>query len=126
MNCCLTEINKINKLRHPKYNQKIKYSDEYYLTMIYYMLNDVNNWNFLSNLKLYKSKNKYHYKTIYNKFRLWSSKNVFSNAFKNFKTTYNTNLLLIDATSNVNKYGSENVVINPVQNIEKKMLPNYH
>jgi hypothetical protein len=113
LNCCLTEINKINKLRHPKYNQKIKYSDEYYLTMIYYMLNDVNNWNFLSNLKLCKSKNKYHYKTIYNKFRLWSSKNVFLNAFKNFKTTYKTNLLLIDATSNVNKYGSENVVINP-------------
>lgn len=37
------------------------------------MLNDVNNWKFLSNLKLCKSKNKYHYKTIYNKFRFWTS-----------------------------------------------------
>jgi hypothetical protein len=113
LNCCLIEINKINKSRHHKYYKKIKYSDEYYLTMIYYMLNDVNNWNFLSNLKLYKSKYKYHYKTIYNKFRLWTSQKVFENAFNNYKTICKTNLLLIDATSNINKYGSENVVINP-------------
>ena len=93
--------------------KKIKYNDEYYLIMIYYMLNDVNNWKFLSNLKLYKSNYKYHYKTIYNKFRLWTSLNVFENAFKNYNTTYKTNLLLIDATSNVNKYGSEYVVMNP-------------
>ena len=113
LNCCLIEINKINKSRHPKYIKKIKYNDEYYLIMIYYMLNDVNNWKFLSNLKLYKSNYKYHYKTIYNKFRLWTSLNVFENAFKNYNTTYKTNLLLIDATSNVNKYGSEYVVMNP-------------
>jgi hypothetical protein len=62
LNCCLIVINKINKSKHHKYNKKIKYSDKYYLTMIYYMLNDVNNWNFLSNLKLYKSKHQYHYK----------------------------------------------------------------
>jgi len=112
-NCCLIEINKLNNHRHQKYNKKIKYNNEYYLMMIYYMLNDVNNWKFLSNLKLYKSKCKYHYKTIYNKFRLWTTQNVFVNAFKNYNTNYKTNLLLIDATSNVNKYGSENVVINP-------------
>ena len=34
------------------------------------MLYDVNNLNFLLNLKQCESKNKYHYKTIYNKFRL--------------------------------------------------------
>ena len=110
---CLIEIDKINKLRHPKYNKLIKYSDEYYLIMIYYMLNDINNWNFIYNLKLCKSKYKYHYKTIYNKFRLWTSLLIFVNAFKNYKTSYKTNLLLIDATSNINKYGSENIVINP-------------
>ena len=38
---------------------------------------------------------------------------VFENAFKNYNTNYKTNLLLIDATSNVNKYGSENIVMNP-------------
>jgi hypothetical protein len=43
LNCCLIEINKINESRHSKYNKKIKYTDEYYLIMIYYLLNDVNN-----------------------------------------------------------------------------------
>ena len=33
---CLIEINKINKLRHPKYDKLIKYTDEYYLIMIYH------------------------------------------------------------------------------------------
>ena len=53
-----------------------------------------------------------------------TSKKVFVNAFNNCKTTYKTNLLLIDATSNVNKYGSENVVVNP--EYRNKMLPNCH
>ena len=63
------------------------------------MLNDINNWKFLSNLKLYTSTYKYHYKTIYNKFRLWTSQDIFKNAFYNYKTM-------------VNIYGSENIVIN--------------
>jgi hypothetical protein len=75
------------------------------------MLNDVNNWKFLSELKMYKSENKYHYKTIYNKFRLWFFLNVFENAFINYKTDTHTNLLLIDATSINNKYGSENITL---------------
>ena len=77
------------------------------------MLNDINNQSFLSKLKECNSNYKYHYKTIYNKFKLWSSKNVFKNAFYNFKSKFNTNLLLIDATSINNKYGSENVTLNP-------------
>ena len=76
------------------------------------MLNDVNNWKFLSNLKIYKSNYKYHYKTIYNKFCLWTSLNVFKNAFYNYKTIIYSNLLLIDVVSINNKYGSENIVIN--------------
>jgi Ni,Fe-hydrogenase maturation factor len=111
--CCLDEINKIAKPLHKKYLNKIKYGNEYYLTMIYFMLNDVNNWKFLSNLKKCESGYKYHYKTIYNKFRLWTSLKVFENAFYNFKNLKPTNLLLIDATSINNKYGSENIVLNP-------------
>ena len=99
------------------------------------MLNDVNNWKFFKNLKLYISEYKYHYKTIYNKFCLWTPRkinkvnfleplisvlhlwkrtlqDIFKNAFYNYKTLINTNLLLIDATSINNKYGSENIVIN--------------
>ena len=109
---CLNEINKISKPIHSKYNSKIKYTNEYYLTMILFMLNNVNQWSFLVNLKLYKSISPYHYKTIYNKFRLWTSLGIFKNAFENYKTYFSTNLLLIDATSISNKYGSENVVLN--------------
>ena len=110
MKYCLNEINKISKPKHKKYKLMTKYSNEYYLKNIFFMLNDVNNWKFLSNLKSHKSK--YHYKTIYNKFCLWVSQDIFKNAFYNYKTTVNTNLLLIDATSINNKYGSENTVIN--------------
>ena len=67
---CLSEIDKILKPKHIKYNSKIKYSNEYYLKMIFFMLNDVNNWKFLKNLKLYTSKYRYHFKTIYYKFLL--------------------------------------------------------
>ena len=112
MNCCLNEIKKLKKPIHNKYQSKIKYDNQYYLTMIFFMLNDINNWKFLSNLKIYKSEYKYHYKTIYNKFCLWTSLNVFKNAFYNYKTMILSNLLLIDATSINNKYGSENIVIN--------------
>ena len=66
---------------------------------------------------------KYHYKTIYNKFCLWTLQDIFKNAFYNYKTMVNTNLLLIDATSINNKYGSENIVINVEY---KKKLQNYH
>lgn len=110
--CCLEQINKKINQTHIKYKSKIKYSNEYYLTMIFFMLNDINNWKFLSNLKLYKSNYKYHYKTIYNKFCLWTSLDIFKDAFYNYKTLLHSNLLLIDATSINNKYGSENVVIN--------------
>ena len=109
---CLIEINKFNT-NIDKNRYKIKYSNEYYLKMIYFMFNDVNNWKFLKELKIYNSNYKYHYKTIYNKFREWSNKNVFKNAFYNFYFKLNTNLLLIDASSINNKYGNENVTINP-------------
>jgi hypothetical protein len=109
---CIEEINKINsKINRKRY--KPKYSDTYYLTLIFHMLNNSNNWKFLSQLKLYDSVYENHYKSIYNKFLFWTKKDIFKNAFYNFKYNHNTNLLLIDATSNNNKYGSENVGINP-------------
>jgi transposase len=109
---CLIEINKLNEHIDRK-RYKVKYSDEYYLNFIFYMLNDINKWSFIVKLKDYNSKFKYHYKTIYNKFIYWSNNKVFYNAFYNFHFKQNTNLLLIDATSINNKYGSECIVINP-------------
>jgi len=134
---CLIEINKLNK-NIDRNRYKVKYCDEYYLNFIFYMLNDINRWSFISKLKGYNSKFKYtqeiilykiisgahqkfnkvkffgcHYKTIYNKFMLWTKNKVFYNAFYNYYFKHNTNLLLIDATSINNKYGSECIVINP-------------
>jgi len=109
---CLIEINKLNEHIDRK-RYKVKYSDEYYLNFIFYMLNDINKWSFIVKLKDYNSKFKYHYKTIYNKFIYWSKNKVFYNAFYNYHFKQNTNLLLIDATSINNKYGSECIVINP-------------
>lgn len=109
---CLIEINKLNKNIDRK-RYKVKYSDEYYLNFIFHVLNDINKWSFIVNLKNYNSKFKFHYKTIYNKFLYWSKNNIFKNAFYNYFFKSNTNLLLIDATSINNKYGSECVVLNP-------------
>ena len=60
---CLIEINKLNKnINRNRY--KLKYSDEYYLNFIFYVLNDINNWHFITKLKNYNSNFKYHYKII--------------------------------------------------------------
>ena len=47
----LIEADEINKLKKNKYN--VLYTDEYYLKMILYILNDVNNWSFLKNVEGY-------------------------------------------------------------------------
>jgi len=109
---CLIEIDKLNQNIDRK-RYKVKYSDEYYLNFIFYILNDINRWSFIVNLKDYNSKFKFHYKTIYNKFLFWSKNKVFYHAFYNYYFKQNTNLLFIDATSINNKYGSEYIVINP-------------
>ena len=80
---CLISINKLNEHIDRK-RYRVKYSDEYYLNFIFYMLNDINKWSFIVKLKDYNSKFKYHYKTIYNKFVYWSNNNVFYNAFYNY------------------------------------------
>ena len=67
----LIEINKLNQSIDRK-RYKVKYTDEYYLNFIFYILNDINRWSFITNLKNYNSKFKFHYKTIYNKFLFWS------------------------------------------------------
>jgi hypothetical protein len=109
---CLIEINKLNKNIDIK-RYKVKYSDEYYLNFIFYMLNDVNKWSFIVKLKDHNSTFKFHYKTVYNKFVYWSKNKIFFNAFYNYHFKQNTNLLLIDVASINNKYGSQFVVINP-------------
>lgn len=97
-------------------NHKKKYCHEYYLIMIYFMLNKFNQWSSLKLCILYVNTNKYHYKCINRQFILYTSKNIFKNLF--IKTTTNdivsnNSNLLIDASLINNKYGIENVSINP-------------
>jgi hypothetical protein len=114
----LKEVDKLNKLK--KHEYKVIYSDKYYLKMIMYLLNDINNWSFLKNIKGYGNNNKYipvnHYKTIYNKYLYWNKKKVFYNAFHNYLCNYNTKLLIIDATS----INTDLKIFQLIQNILKR------
>ena len=114
----LKEIEILDNSKTKKY--KIKYSNEYYVNMMMFLLKDVNNWYFLKNIKGYGNVNlttdavpKYHYKTIQNKFNYWTKKDIFKKAFENIKYDIQSNILIIDSTSINNKYGSENLIINP-------------
>jgi len=97
-------------------NHKKKYCHEYYLILIYFMLNKFNQWSSLKLCVLYDNTNKYHYKCINKQFILYTSKKIFKNLFikstSNDIVSNNTNLL-IDASLINNKYGVENVSINP-------------
>lgn len=112
----LDEISILDSKRKRHY--EVKYSNEYYLNMMFHLLKDVNNWKFLENIKGYGEYKdtiipKYHYKTIQNKYNYWVSKNIFSNAFEKIKCDLNSNILIIDSTIINNKYGVENLTINP-------------
>jgi len=122
----LEEIKILESKRKVYY--KNKYSNEYYLDMMMHLLNNVNNWRFLENIKGYGETNdkhlnvpKYHYKTIQNKFNYWTSKNIFKNAFEKIKYNYNSNILFIDSTIVNNKYCVENVTINPEYKKNKEL-----
>ncbi len=99
-----------------KNNHKQDYSHEYYLIIIYQLLNNHDQWSTLKLDILANNPNKYHYKTIHKKFILYSEKNVFKNTFYNTTVNNdfisNNNNLLIDASMMSNKMGSENVSIN--------------
>ena len=102
---------------------KRKYSIDYYLNLIFELINDVNNWNAISKLKIYnpiiKNNNKipkYHWKTVQNLFNKWSRDGIFKIGFDNYinKKNINTNEidLFIDTAFINNKYGVENIALN--------------
>ncbi len=55
--------------------RKRTYSNEYFLNNFKLMLNDINNWKALKNLKSYSEGIEFHYKYINKVFNLWKSKN---------------------------------------------------
>jgi hypothetical protein len=90
----------------------IKYCSEYYLILIIQVKNNSNNWKYLTyNILCHNP-----YKSIYNQFLRWSNKNFFKKAFNNFNDKHIkkiNKIHIIDSTNISNKYGNENVTINP-------------
>ena len=125
--------NNINKMC--KGNYKVTYCLEYKLILILHLKNDFANWKSLNKCIFYEPNKttKDHYKTIYRQYRYWSSKGIFKQAFYDTVPVNNNIIndsdsdianddffiidskkdLFIDATFISNKYGSEDVVINP-------------
>jgi hypothetical protein len=109
---------------------KRKYTIDYYLDLMFELINDVNNWNSITKLKIYnpiqKFNNnipKFHWKTVQNLFNKWSDDGIFKIGFDNFihkKTIDINNIdLFIDTTFINNKYGVENIALN-TDNKKKK------
>jgi hypothetical protein len=121
-------INKVINDKYTKTKHKTYYSNEYYLTNIFEMLNDINKWVTLKKLKSYNPviiNNKQaptHYSTIRKKFNKWCNDDIFELAFNKCinLTKINTNVKLsIDASFINNKYGIEDIALN-IDNKKKR------
>ena len=100
--------NKYTKTKHKTY-----YSNEYYLTNIFEMLNDINRWETLKKFKTYNpliingKVAESHYETIKKKFNKWSNAGIFEMAFEECIDYSKINKLIelsIDTTLINNKY----------------------
>jgi hypothetical protein len=104
-------IKYINLLCPNEYNSK--YTNEYYLKNILFVLNNFVSWNSLQYSKFLKSNKKYHYKTIHKKHILWCKYNVYYYAYNdmldNNEINNITENIIIDNTLIINKYGSEEI-----------------
>lgn len=104
-------IKYVNLLCPSEYNSK--FSNEYFLEHIFYVLKNFVTWSSLSSAKSLLSSNKYHYKTIHKKHILWSKCDVYLHALNELLESDNiyslTQNLYIDNTLIINKYGSEDV-----------------
>jgi len=85
--------NVINNIYKDNFEKKYirKYTIDYYLNLMFELINDVNNWHSLSKLNIYKPVLKkdntlpnYHWKTIQNLFNKWSNDRVFNISFQDY------------------------------------------
>ena len=133
MNTQLISIfNEVINDKYSKTKHKTYYSNEYYLTNIFEMLNDINKWETLVKLKTYNPvsiNNKIattHYSTIRKKFNKWSNDGIFESAFNkciNLEKINKDIKLSIDASFINNKYGIEDIALN-IDNKKKNQDPN--
>ena len=107
-----------------EYNSK--YTNEYYLKNILYVLNNFISWKSLQYSKLIESDKEYHYKTIHKKHILWSNANVYYYAYNdmlNNNTINNiTENIIIDNTLIINKYGSQEIGYGNGETRKKKYI----
>ena len=126
--------NVINDIYKDNFDKKYrkKYTIDYYLNLMFELINDINNWHSLSKLNIYKpvlkkdnTLPKYHWKTIQNLFNKWSNDEVFNKSFQNYHNNkiINNNCndidLFIDTSFINNKYGIEEIAMN-TDNKKKK------
>jgi transposase len=105
--------------------RKPKYANEYYIKNMLLVLKDVVSWRSLKIIN--KDASKYHFKTINDKFLLWSRLGIFKEAHKRLLQKYTLNNinydipldLFLDSTSIDNKNGSE--LINFGKNKKKRI-----
>lgn len=112
-------LEEINRLSPNK--RKTKFDNAYYLKHIINVLTDDSNWAPLQRLF---PNNPYHYKTIYNKFLMWSKLGLFEIIFNNFlnsnyKIKDENLFLLIDSTLINNLNGKELIDVNPTYQKKK-------
>ena len=121
-------FDKIITDKYTKTIHKTYYSNEYYLTNIFEMLNDINRWETLKKLKTYNpliingKEAKSHYETIRKKFNKWSNDGIFEMAFEeciNYNKINKSIELSIDTTFINNKYGIEDIALN-IDNKKKR------
>lgn len=103
--------------------RKRQFTSEYYLNKFLLVLDDVTKWKSLNKTEGFSDKTSFHYKTIENKFNLWSKYNVFGKAYSNFLNEhYFTNIkssktkkinTFTDVTCISNKLGRQNVGVHP-------------
>jgi len=109
---------------------KRKYTIEYYLELIFELINDINKWDAIKKLNIYKPLKKkdnkipkYHWKSIQNIYYKWCKDNIFQIAFENYINNKTINLeeidLYIDTSFINNKYGIEGIAMN-TDNKKKK------
>ena len=103
------------------------YSNEYFLDHIYSVLNDVVSWRALGRILCKSNPNlpTYHYSTIRKKFEKWNALGIFKKSYDVFVklygglTTYTSTVTYIDGTMIYNKYGVEEISINPADKKKK-------
>jgi hypothetical protein len=110
------ELLNIIKITYMGNDRQFKYCHEYTLILILYVKNNLNNWSMLQSLIICHN----NYKVTYAQFLRWSKKGLFEQCYKvnvikniEFININEDESVLIDATSISNKYGSENVTMNP-------------